>query len=202
VTAPSSKTPTDDQTDNAPPLTTLQQRFLLRIAREAVRAAAEDLPPAQYESDDPALRRPTGVFVTLRHPDGELRGCIGYVQSHRPLIQTVALAAASAASRDPRFLPVQPEEVDSLHIEISLLSTPVTVNGPEQVEVGIHGLIVSEGMTRGLLLPQVAVEHGWDAGQFLTETCRKANLPGDAWRKGKVRIEAFKADVFRSDDIK
>jgi AmmeMemoRadiSam system protein A len=95
---------------------------------------------------------------------------------------------------DPRFVPLTPEEAKQVKIEISVLSKPFPIRA-EQVKPGVHGLIVSDGRRRGLLLPQVAPEHGWDAEQFLTHTCLKARLPADAWRKG-ARVEAFTAEIF------
>jgi AmmeMemoRadiSam system protein A len=141
-----------------------------------------------------ALRTPCGAFVTL-YKEGRLRGCIGHIGALRPLWATVRECVKAAALDDPRFDPVTPAELPSLRIEISILSPLVDV-APQQVEVGRHGLLISRGAQRGLLLPQVAVEWNWDRGQFLEETCLKAGLPADAWQHG-AKIQAFTAQVLK-----
>jgi AmmeMemoRadiSam system protein A len=123
-----------------------------------------------------------------------LRGCIGYVVAASPLYLAVIETAAAAAFEDPRFMPVNEAEEPHLQIEISVLSLLAPIP-PEKVEVGRHGLMISYHGRRGLLLPQVPVEWGWDRERFLSETCRKAGLPADAWRRGAA-IEAFTAEVF------
>ena len=187
------------------PLSSEEKLFLLRLARQALSASVErgqrvpsggglaaklDLKPAQLT---PALQQPAGAFVSL-HKGGELRGCVGFVEPRLPLYRAVMETAAAAALRDPRFAPVRPEELPALEIEISVLSPsqPVTVDA---IEIGVHGLLVSQGRARGLLLPQVAVERRWSPHRFLEETCHKAGLPFDAWRSG-ARVEAFRAEVF------
>lgn len=175
------------------PLSEADQQFLLRLARQALEESVRHykLPPVEVPSGP--LHEKCGAFVTL-HKAGHLRGCIGYIESLKPLYQTVCECALAAALHDPRFDPVAPEELPSLHLEISVLS-PLEDISPEQVEVGRHGLLVSRGPQRGVLLPQVAVEWKWDGRQFLEETCLKAGLPPDAWRHG-ARIQAFTAQVF------
>ncbi len=180
-----------------PPLTEEERRILLRLAREALEMGVrggflnEEIP-----SLPPALLALQGAFVTLRKQD-RLRGCIGHVRGDAPLYQTVRECAVGAAIADPRFSPITPQEVPSIHIEISVLSDPQVV-APEQIEVGKHGLFISQGNRRGLLLPQVAVEWRWDREEFLEQTCLKAGLPEDAWRHGAA-IEAFTAQVFGED---
>jgi AmmeMemoRadiSam system protein A len=122
----------------------------------------------------------------------------GYVMPIHPLYRAVAETAAAAAFRDLRFEPVSDSDLPLLHVEISILS-PMFPISPEQVEVGRHGLMVSRGGARGLLLPQVPLQWGWDRERFLAETCRKAGLPADAWRHG-AKIEAFTAEVFAEND--
>lgn len=173
-----------------------ERELLLRTAHQAIAAAFTEtqflaLPDAQ--SLPPRLNQPRGAFTTL-HLEGRLRGCVGYIAALKPLIQTVAETAVSAAFYDPRFPPVTPNEAAYLKVEISVLSLPEPIR-PEQIVAGKHGLIVAYGPRRGLLLPQVAGEHGWDAETFLAQTCVKAGLPPDAWRKGAT-IEAFTAEVF------
>ncbi len=135
-----------------------------------------------------------GVFVTLRH-NGHLRGCIGVVEADTSIGDSVARCAAGAALQDPRFAPMRVADLSQLQIEISLLSQPERID-INAIEIGRHGLIVSSGERRGLLLPQVAVEHNLDREKFLSETCRKAHLLRDAWRDARTQILGFTCDVF------
>lgn len=175
------------------PLSESEQQQLLRLARQALETSVRNgrLPEAEVRSA--ALAEKRGAFVTL-HKAGRLRGCIGYIEALKPLSQTVAECAVAAALRDPRFDPVDPGELPLLHLEISVLS-PFEEISPEVIEVGRHGLMISQGWQRGLLLPQVASEWKWDRERFLEETCLKAGLPADAWKRG-ARIQAFTAQVF------
>jgi uncharacterized protein len=125
---------------------------------------------------------------------GELRGCVGYVLPVASVYRTVAETARAAAFEDRRFFPVRADEVSALRVSLSILSSLSPIR-PEDILVGRHGLLVSLGAHRGLLLPQVPVEHGWDVETFLEQTCHKAGLPGDAWREG-AKLEAFTAEVF------
>jgi len=175
------------------PLTETDQQTLLRIAREALVGylALAEIP--KFPDPGEALRQPCGAFVTL-HKGKNLRGCIGVIEAIQPLYVTVGQCAVWAALHDRRFPPVEKREVKGLTLEISVLS-PLADIAPQDVEVGRHGLVVSRGGLRGLLLPQVPVEWNWDRERFLNETCRKAGLPPDAWREG-ARIQAFTARVF------
>jgi AmmeMemoRadiSam system protein A len=177
-----------DQAEYAPE----ERAGLLRIARGSIGAALGVIP---FEIGDVSehLAEPRGAFTTL-HNRGELRGCVGYIFPVRPLYRTVADTAVSAALHDTRFPPVTGEEFPSLSIEISVLSLLRPI-APEDVEIGRHGLLITYGSRRGLLLPQVPVEHGWDANMFLEQTCHKAGLPDDAWQHGAT-IEAFTAEIF------
>jgi AmmeMemoRadiSam system protein A len=176
------------------PLTEEERKTLLSLARRRLEeGVCGVVAPKEVVGLSSALLESRGAFVTL-HRGGELRGCIGYIQTSKPLYETVRECAAAAALADPRFAPVTPDEVPSLHIEISVLSTPLEI-APEQVVIGEHGLIITQGRRRGLLLPQVPVTWDWDRERFLQETCIKAGLPKDAWQKG-ARIEAFTAEVF------
>lgn len=174
-------------------LTEADQQLLLRLAREVLEQSVRHQGLPEVEEPQGALRENCGAFVTL-HKAGRLRGCIGYVEGLKPLYQTVRECAQAAALRDPRFDPVTPEELPALRVEISVLS-PLVVVTPDRIEVGRHGLLVSRGAQRGLLLPQVAVEWKWDRERFLEETCRKAGLPEDAWQHG-AKLQAFTAQVF------
>jgi len=177
-----------------------ERRELLALARQAILAAVHRTPPPDTLRVSPALTPPSGAFVTLQQ-GGRLRGCIGQVESAEPLADTVAHCAVAAAMEDPRFTPVRAEEIADLEIEISVLS-PLAPVRPEEIEIGRHGLIVSRGRTRGLLLPQVAVEFHWARERFLQETCRKAGLEPSAWQDPAVRIEAFTAEVFSEADYR
>jgi AmmeMemoRadiSam system protein A len=141
----------------------------------------------------PHLAEPRGAFTSL-YLHGELRGCVGYVLPISPVYRAVADTARAAAFEDARFSPVTLEQARDLQIELSILSPPKRI-AAEAVEVGRHGLLITLVGSRGLLLPQVAVERQWDAVTFLEQTCRKAGLPPDAWKKGAL-IEAFTAEVF------
>lgn len=177
-----------------PPLTEEEQKTLLVLARQALEVGVRGRAVLKEMSNPtPALMEPRGAFVTLRE-HGQLRGCIGHVQTSEPLYKTVRECAVASALSDPRFVPVTPNEVSHLHIEISVLSQPQEI-APEQIVIGEHGLIISQGRRRGLLLPQVPITWKWDRVQFLEETCVKAGLPKDAWLHG-ARIEAFTAEVF------
>jgi len=186
-----------------------QRRTLLRIAREAILSVVEHRPLAVTAPLLPGLSEPRGVFSTLYLPSDpqgdipcelhrELRGCVGYALPIAPLYRAVAETARAAAFEDSRFVPVTKEEALKLEVSLSVLSLLFPIH-PEAVKVGRHGLVVSQGARRGLLLPQVPVEHGWDRQTFLEQTCRKADLPLDAWRKA-ASIEAFTAEVFSDFD--
>ncbi|HEY6138133.1 MAG TPA: AmmeMemoRadiSam system protein A [Thermoanaerobaculia bacterium] len=174
-----------------------QRQRLLRIAREAIEVAhagrAARWDAGEFDDD---LRRPAGAFVTLRTGSGELRGCIGSIHAVHPLYQAVTSSAISAAFRDSRFMPVQPEELPHLEIEISVMGPLEVVTDPGEIMVGRDGLIVSRGRQAGLLLPQVATEYGWERETFLAQTCVKAGLSPAAWRLQGTRIERFVAEVF------
>ncbi|MFH0883999.1 MAG: AmmeMemoRadiSam system protein A [bacterium] len=173
-----------------------QRNELLRVAREAVAMAARGERQRSPITSDPELRKNSGAFVTLTDREGSLRGCIGYIVADRPLLDTVAQAAAAAALRDPRFPPLTPEELDSLGISISVLSYPQPVREIQDIVPGRHGLIVHRGPRQGLLLPQVAARYGWNVTRFLDETCLKAGLNRGDWRDPGVVIESFTAEVF------
>jgi len=175
-------------------LTAKQQADLLDIARQAIRARVRGSAEVRRSSSDPALSAPGAAFVTLTRA-GELRGCIGHVHPILPLAETVAQCAAAAATGDPRFPAVTTRELPQLALEISVLSPLRPLPNPAEVEVGVHGLHISDVQRRCLLLPLVATEHGWDRETFLRQTCLKAGLPPDAWRRG-ARIQVFTVQHF------
>lgn len=175
-----------------------QQAALLSWARETltsyvVQGVSPLLEPQRFP---PELLVPAGAFVSL-HLGGELKGCIGTFQADSPLAETVREMAIAAGTRDPRFRPVAKGELDLLHIEISVLSPRWPIQDPlSEVQVGVHGLSIARGWNRGVLLPQVATEYGWDVPEFLEHACRKAGLPGEAWRWPETKVEVFTAQVF------
>jgi AmmeMemoRadiSam system protein A len=169
-----------------------ERGFLLKHAHDSIAAALErrkfdQIPPNQH------LAVPRAAFTTL-YSRGRLRGCVGHVTPASSLWVTVAETAQAAAFEDSRFQPVTLPEMPFLTAGLSILS-PLEPIRTENIEIGRHGLLISWRGRRGLLLPQVAVEHGWDRETFLNETCYKAGLPSDAWRQGAT-IEAFSAEVF------
>ena len=178
-------------------LTVDEQRQFLALARQAIVAHLTHGPRPHVDCAAAGAR--LGAFVSL-HAHGDLRGCIGYPPADRPLGDVIARCAVSAATEDPRFPPVTLAELASAQIEISVLGPIEPVHDVSEIEVGRHGLIVSQGFNKGLLLPQVATERGWDRDTFLGYTCLKAGLDRDAWMSG-ARIEKFEALVFSEEAI-
>jgi AmmeMemoRadiSam system protein A len=174
-----------------------ERKLLLKLAHEAIVASLEHR-ELSLSPVPPHLNESRGAFTTL-YFRGELRGCVGHVYPIDSLYRTVAETARAAAFEDTRFWPITLEEAAELEISLSILS-PLRPVQPEQVEVGRHGLLVSLHQHRGLLLPQVPIEHGWDRITFLEQTCRKAGLPSDAWQTG-AQIEVFTAEVFGDRDV-
>jgi len=182
------------------PLTLSERTELLALARGTLEHRLSGVPerPDPVPGRFPGLQLPRGAFVTL-HAQGRLRGCIGTFRACEPLFRVVREMALSAAFHDPRFRPVTAGELPELELEISALTPLVEVASVEEIEVGTHGLYITRGYASGVLLPQVAVEYGWDREEFLCHTCEKAGLPGDAWLKGAT-IERFSAEVFSESD--
>jgi len=175
-------------------LTADEKKELLKLAHRAVETYVREGKTVDYETKDPSLTAARGAFVTLTIRD-ELRGCIGFIEPIYPLAQAVLRCAIFAASEDPRFGPIRPAELKDLQYEISVLTPLQKVTDPETVQVGKHGLVISQGGRRGLLLPQVATENHWDREEFLRQTCLKAGLSPEAWKRG-AEIYTFEAIVF------
>lgn len=175
-----------------------ERKILLRLAHDSIESAFENR-EISLDPPSPHLAESRGAFTTI-YLRGQLRGCVGYVFPVASVYRTVAETARAAAFEDTRFWPVTHEEAPELEVSLSILS-PIELIQAEQVEVGKHGLLVSHHGHRGLLLPQVPVEHQWDRITFLEQTCRKAGLPLDAWQKGAT-LEAFIAEVFGDHDLK
>ncbi len=183
-------------------LTEEDKKYLLQLARRSIvhyLKNRELLEVEEEEIQNPKLKQKQGAFVTLK-VNGQLRGCIGYPLPYKPLYQTIIETAVAAASEDYRFPPLTEEELEDLVIEISVLTLPRKVKGPEEVVVGRHGLIVSKGFHKGLLLPQVPLEYGWDLETYLNHACLKAGLPADEWKRG-VTLEVFEAQVFSEEEL-
>jgi len=171
------------------------QVWLLNLARETIQAHLEgvDLPdPSLVPEDAGAL---AGCFVTLKTKAGQLRGCIGTFSESDPLWTCVREMSLRAATVDPRFTPISALELRECWVEISALSSREAI-APEAVIPGLHGLWVTSGAARGVLLPQVATEYQWGREEFLSQTCVKAGLTPNAWKSNEVRIEGFTAEVF------
>lgn len=174
-------------------LSPAEKEYLRQLVRLSIRRRLDPnvrLPAAVSEK----LEKPFGAFVTLKK-HGHLRGCIGHIVGDKPLRETIAEMAQAAAFSDPRFPPVSMDELADLDVEISILS-PLEPCAPEDIEPGRHGLVVRQGPRSGLLLPQVAREHGWDRKTFLAQTCRKAGLPAQAWQDQGTDVFCFEAEVF------
>lgn len=177
-------------------------KFLLEYARKAITTYLNEGKVIQIpEEVDPKFKENMGVFVTLNRKNA-LRGCIGYPEPVMPLINALTDAAISAATRDPRFNPVTSSELDEIHVEVSVLTVPeiIEVADPmeylENIEIGKDGLIVEMGPYRGLLLPQVSIEWGWNKEDFLANTCMKAGLSSDCWYDKDVKIYKFSSQIF------
>lgn len=176
------------------------KKALLQMARSSIECAVRGEPLPRIDHLAQNLHTPCGAFVTVRVTK-ELRGCFGYVNAFYPLAQSVQEVAVKAATEDPRFEPVLLEELDAMELEISVLETPVKVEHVEEIEVGVHGLILESRYHRGLLLPTVPTEYGWDREQFLNHTALKAGLPSDAWKNKNVTLLKFTAEKFSESDF-
>lgn len=173
-----------------------ERQELLRLARQTVESVARTGKPPAYECTLPALERKRGAFVTL-HQHGRLRGCIGHFEADRPLWKTVMEMAIAASTQDPRFPRVTAAELDSLTYEISVLSPLRKISDWREIRLGTHGVQVGRGFRRGVFLPQVATETGWDLDTFMGELCsQKAGLPRDAWKDPRTDLYVFTAEVF------
>jgi len=187
-------------------------KLLVRLARNAVeeylKTRKRIRPP---EGLPQKLMQPCGVFVTInsvQSGEKELRGCIGLPYPTTPLVEAVIESAISSATKDPRFYPLTPEELDSVVFEVSVLTPPQLVEVknpreyPSKIKVGVDGLIIERGFHRGLLLPQVPVEWNWDEEEFLCQCCLKAGLPPDCWLMKGTKVYKFQAIIFEEEKPK
>jgi len=175
-------------------LTDAEKQFLLGIARSTIVSYVTSGQVEKVVSDSPGLLQQSGCFVTI-HQNSQLRGCIGNFISDQPLYLLVQEMAVSAATRDPRFYPMKAHDLRSFDLEISVLSPLTRISDLDDIRVGEHGLYLIKGHNRGVLLPQVAVEYGWDRDEFLRHTCLKAGLPENAWQQ-ECEIYIFSAQIF------
>jgi uncharacterized protein len=186
-------------------LTVDEQKELLRIARTTIKeyTMSGRIPPGAPHKK--SLIEPAGVFVSL-HEGEVLRGCIGTTHETSPLYKAVQEMAVAAASRDPRYRPVRADELPNLAIEVSVLGARSEMASPADIVLGQHGVQVTATVgsrtQRGLFLPKVAVEQGWNAETFLDHACEKAGLPTDFWRGGGAKVELFTAQVFNEPSLK
>ncbi len=176
-------------------LTKQEKGYLLRQVKDSIKARLDgsELPADIPESK--VLKEKRGGFVTLKK-NGNLRGCIGYIEAYKPLYKTIREMALAAAFDDPRFPELDIAEWPELEIEISVLTPLREIDDPEIIEVGRHGLLVQHGGSSGLLLPQVPAEYGWNREEFLAHTCQKAGLAPDCWRRSGCQLFIFSAEVF------
>lgn len=176
-------------------LTEEEKKALRQIARAAIEGQLRGNRPSRAEVLSGHLKEKRGAFVSL-HKHGKLRGCIGLIQPAKPLYQSVEEMAIAAAFDDPRFEPLTLKEAADVELEISVLTPLQRIKDVEEIQVGIHGLYIKNGVYSGLLLPQVAAEYDWDRITFLEETCRKAGLARNSWKEKDTEIYLFSADIF------
>jgi AmmeMemoRadiSam system protein A len=176
------------------------KKALLQLARSSIECAVREKQLPRTDLLRQNLLKPCGAFVTVR-VRGDLRGCYGYVNAYYPLAQSVQEVGVKAALEDPRFEHISPEELGTMDVEVTVLEPPVKVERIEEIEVGTHGLLLETRLNRGLLLPSVATEYGWDRDQFLDHTAIKAGLPPNAWKNKNVTIYKFTAERFSESDF-
>ncbi|MCX7876418.1 MAG: AmmeMemoRadiSam system protein A [Melioribacteraceae bacterium] len=183
-------------------ISTEEKVILLNAARDSIKSEFDEV---EIQIPDynkfPLLKSKCGAFVTITE-NKNLRGCIGYIISNKKLFETVCDAAIQAAFHDPRFYPLQKNELEKIKIEISILSEPFPLKSYDEIQLGVHGLIVEEEGRRGLLLPQVPVEHKMNKEQYLDAICQKAGLPKNLWKEKQIKLNGFTATVFDEETIK
>jgi len=180
-------------------LTSEEKKYLLTLARRVIVLNVDGKEYKEDEYFSSSLKQHAGIFVTL-NKSHQLRGCIGYVEGLKPLQNAVEEMSVAAAFEDPRFSPIEKDELKDIEIEISVLSPLETIMDTSQIEIGKHGLIIEQGLMRGLLLPQVATDYNWDVQTFLEQTCQKAGLQADAWKDETTKIQIFSAEIFSEAD--
>jgi AmmeMemoRadiSam system protein B/AmmeMemoRadiSam system protein A len=179
-------------------LTEAEKKELLKIARTSIEQHLNQKPLTSFSVTSDKLKEKCGVFVTIKK-HGELRGCIGYIEGVAPLYKAVSEMAIAAATKDPRFPPVNKNELPHISLEITILSPLKKITDINEIEIGKHGLVIKRGYNQGLLLPQVATEYGWDRETFLEHTCWKAGLPDNAWKDPKTEIYIFSGIIISEE---
>ena len=178
-----------------------EKKILLIAARESIRTVfGKGLIAEPDYAKHPVLKSHAGAFVTLTEFEA-LRGCIGYIIGDQPVFKTVCDAAIHAAQYDPRFQPVRQSELKDIKIEISILSEPFPLKNYDEIELGKHGLILEERGRRGLLLPQVPIEHKMNRDEYLDSICQKAGFHKSYWREKELKLKGFTATVFSEDEM-
>lgn len=177
----------------ARPLSAAVCSEILKLARETVFAKVNGKPLPEWHGDDKRLKADGAVFVTLKEKNGRLRGCIGSIQAQTSLHRSISQNAVAAATKDPRFSPVRPEELPDLDIEVTVLSPMEPVRSSNEIRVGEHGVYLEASGRSSVFLPQVPVEQGWGLDTYLKELAMKAGLAPDAWKSG--RLYRFTAEI-------
>lgn len=187
-------------------ITPEEGEFLVKLARKSIESYLNQKKIIDIPADTPnKLKEEMGAFVTLTK-NGQLRGCIGYSEPVKPLVDAVIEVALSAAIQDPRFPPVTPDELDDIQVEVSVLTKPELIEVknpreyPEKIKVSEDGLVVERNFMKGLLLPQVPVEWKWDVEEFLANTCTKAGLAPNCWLDPETNIYKFQSQIFEEQD--
>jgi len=200
----SGKASSSREEPDPPILSEQEQQTLLRLARETLEGITKDKsfkPDISQFDITPNLKEKSRLFVTLTK-NGKLRGCIGHVAAIEPIYAAVIENTISAAFRDSRFPPVKADEVPEIRIEISINTPQRLIKDVNKIEIGKHGLILEKGWNRGLLLPQVPVEWGWDRDEFLKGICRKARLPNGSWEHPDAKLYIYSSQVFHEKEVK
>ncbi|MEW6654000.1 MAG: AmmeMemoRadiSam system protein A [Bacteroidota bacterium] len=182
-------------------LTFEEKKILLAAARKSICSLFDEviIEKPDYEKH-PVLKSKAGAFVTLTEFE-QLRGCVGYIIGEQPVFETVCEAAIQAASYDTRFSPVSKRELKDICLEISILSEPFILCSYDEIELGKHGLILEEKGKRGLLLPQVPIEHKMNKEEYLDAICRKSGFNSTYWREKELKLKAFTAIVFSEEEF-
>ena len=188
-------------------LTLKEGRFLVRFAREEIKAHFEGKEPEIPESMEELMSRKSGIFIKLnRYPNHSLRGCFGYTEGIMPLGSALRDISIYAAFRDPRFHPLRKSELKTTVIEVSILSEPelIHVDNPEEyprkIKIGRDGLIAEKDSLKGVLLPQMPIEFKWNSREFLSHTCMTAGLDPDSWHYPDIKIYKFNAQIFAEEE--
>jgi len=185
-------------------LTNSERKTLLRLSRQVLNLHILLKNPSQDDfikglDISSKLKERMGAFVTLRN-DGTLRGCIGYIEPIQSLYVAVILNTINAATRDERFDPVQPNELENIIVDISVISPLKSIVNPSQIELGVHGVVLEKDKFRSLFLPQVAVEQNWNLEQLLSQLGLKAGLSKEAWKKD-AKFFTFTTESFSEKDL-